>query len=162
LTVVDPPVIATQPLGQRIVLGNSVAFNVAVSGSAPFNYQWRLNALNLLNATNAIYAIPAVGTNHTGNYSVVVTNLAGNVTSSNALLVVLVPPSLALQLWAGYPLLNLNGMLSNNFTVQYNTDLTTTNWITLLSLSNLLTSPYLFNDFPGAGQPERFYRVLMQ
>ena len=91
-----------------------------------------------------------------------VTNPAGSVTSSNALLVVLVPPSLALQLAAGYPLLNLNGMLSNNFVVQYNTDLTTTNWITVQTFSNLLASPYLFLDPAGSGQPARFYRVLMQ
>ena len=162
LTVIYPPVITAQPLGQRIVLGNGVVFNVAVSGTTPFNYQWRFNAGNLLNATNVFYAIPAVGTNHTGNYSVVVTNLAGSVTSSNALLVVLVPPSLALQLWAGYPLLNLNGMLSNNFTVQYSPDLTGTNWITLQTFSNLLTSPYLFLDPDGAGEPARFYRVWMQ
>jgi hypothetical protein len=67
-----------------------------------------------------------------------------------------------LQLWAGYPLLNLNGMLSNNFTVQYNTDLTGTNWITLQTFSNLLTSPYLFLDPAGVVPPARFYRVWMQ
>ena len=92
----------------------------------------------------------------------VVTNLAATVTSSNALLTVLVPPTLALQLWAGYPLLNLNGMLSNNFVVQFNTDLTGTNWITLMSLSNLLTSPYLFLDPAGVVPPARFYRAVMQ
>ena len=162
LTVIYPPVITTQPLGQRLVLGNGVAFNVTVSGTSPLNYQWRFNASNLLNATNAIYAITAVGTNNTGNYSVVVTNLAGSVTSSNALLVVLVPPSLALQFAAGYPVLNLNGMLSNNFTVQYNTNLAGTNWTMLLSLSNLLTSPYQFLDPAGSVQPARFYRAFMQ
>jgi hypothetical protein len=78
------------------------------------------------------------------------------------LLTVLVPPSLVLQLWAGYPVLNLNGMLSNNFVVQYNADLTSTNWINLLTLSNLLTSPYEFLDPAGNDQPTRFYRVLMQ
>jgi hypothetical protein len=93
---------------------------------------------------------------------VVVTNFAGSMTSSNALLVVLVPPSLALQLWAGYPLLNLNGMLSNNFVVQYNTDLTGTNWINLLSLTNLSFSPYLFLDPAGVVPPARFYRAFMQ
>ncbi len=162
LTVIYPPVITAQPLGQRLVLGNGVAFNVAVSGTAPFHYQWRFNAGNLLNATNVIYAIQTIGTNNTGNYSVVVTNFAGSVTSSNALLVVLVPPSLALQLWAGYPLLNLNGMLSNNFVVQYNSDLTGTNWITLQTFSNLLVSPYRFLDPAGVVPPARFYRVLMQ
>jgi hypothetical protein len=78
------------------------------------------------------------------------------------LLVVLVPPSLVLQLWAGYPLLNLNGMLSNNFKVQYNLDLTGTNWIPLQTFCNLLTSPYLFLDPASSGQPARFYRVWMQ
>ena len=38
---------------------------------------------------------------------------------------------LALQLWAGYPVLNLEGMLGSN-------------WMNLLSLSNLPASPYLF------------------
>jgi uncharacterized repeat protein (TIGR03803 family) len=162
LTVVYPPVITTQPLGQRLVLGCGTSFNVAVSGTAPFRFQWRFNSVSLLNATNASYTIQAVGPNSTGNYSVVVTNLAGSVTSSNALLVALVPPSLALQLWAGYPMLNLNGTLSNNFAVQYSTDLTGTNWITLLSLSNLLTSPYQFLDPAGVVPPTRFYRAVMQ
>ena len=92
----------------------------------------------------------------------VVTNLAGSVSSSNALLTVLVPPTLALQLWAGYPLLDLTGMLSNNFVVEYSTNLAGTNWNTLLSLSNLVTSPYLFIDPSGVVPPARFYRAMMQ
>jgi uncharacterized repeat protein (TIGR03803 family) len=72
------------------------------------------------------------------------------------------PPSLALQFSAGCPLLNLNGMLSNNFVVQYSTNLNGTNWITLLSLSNLLHSPYQFSDPAGIVPPARFYRALMQ
>ena len=162
LTVIDPPGITAQPLGQRIMLGGYVSFSVSVSNPPPLHYQWRFNAANLLNATNATYAIQAVAATNTGNYSVVVTNLAGSVTSSNALLTVLVPPTLALQLWAGYPLLDLNGMLSNNFVVQYNTNLAGSNWINLLSLTNLSASPYLFLDPAGVDQPARFYRAFMQ
>jgi hypothetical protein len=91
-----------------------------------------------------------------------VTNLANSVTSSNALLTVIVPPALGLQLLAGYPLLYLEGMLSSNFAVQYSTNLANTNWIKLFSLSNLPTSPYLFLDPAGDGQPARFYRAFMQ
>jgi hypothetical protein len=83
------------------------------------------------------------------------------VTSSNALLTVIVPPTLALQMLAGYPVLNLYGTLSNNFLVQYNTNLEDTNWITLLSLTNLSTSPYQFLDPSGIGQPARFYRAFL-
>jgi len=144
------------------MLGGNASFNVSVSGTAPLNYQWRFNGANILNATNAAYSIHAVGATNTGNFSVVVTNLAGKVTSSNALLTVIVPPTLALEFWAGYPLLGLNGMLNSNFVVQYSTNLAETNWIILLSLTNLPSSPYLFLDSSGVGQQARFYRALMQ
>jgi hypothetical protein len=162
LTVVDPPTITVQPLNQRVLLGSGVSFTVSVSGVAPFRYQWRFNGISLPYATNAAYAIQSVVATNTGNYSVVVTNLAGSVTSGNALLTVIVPPTLGLQLCAGYPFLTLNGMLSNNFIVQYNDDLTDSNWLNLLSISNLSVTPYLFLDPAGANQPGRFYRAFMQ
>jgi hypothetical protein len=73
-----------------------------------------------------------------------------------------VPPTLALQFVAGYPVLNLNGMLSNNFVVQYSTNLADTNWINLLSLTNLSSSPYEFLDPAGVVPPARYYRAFMQ
>jgi len=162
LTVIDPPLITAQPLGQRIMLGSSASFSVSVSGTAPFGYQWRFNGAGIPNATNAAYAIQAAGATNTGNYSVVVTNLAGSATSSNAFLTAIVPPTLALQLWAGYPLLDLSGILSSNFVVQYSTNLAGTNWVNLLSLTNLPASPYLFLDPDGDGTPARFYRAFMR
>ena len=162
LAVIDPPVITTQPLSQRVLLGGSVSFNLSLNGTAPFHYQWRFNGSGILNATNAAYAILAVAATNTGSYSVVVINSAGSVTSSNALLTVIIPPTLALQLWAGYPLLNLDGMLGSNFVVQYNSNLAGTNWVKLLSLTNLPFSPYLFLDPAGDGEPARFYRAFMK
>jgi uncharacterized repeat protein (TIGR03803 family) len=158
----DPPSITVQPLCRQVLLGSSASFSVAVSGTAPFRYQWRFNGTNLLNATNAAYAIQAVAATNTGSYSVVVTNAAGSATSSNAVLTVVIPPSVTVQFWAGYPLLDLNGMLSSNFVVQYCTNLAGTNWINLLSLTNFQSNPYLFLDSDGVGQPARFYRAFMQ
>ena len=157
LTVIDPPIITGQPSNLVVLPGTNAAFGISLTGTAPFHYQWRFNSANILNATNAIYAFQVVGTTNAGNYSVVVTNSAGGVTSSNALLTVFVPPAVTLQFLAGYPLLKLNGMLSSNFVVQYNTDLAGTNWITLLSLTNLSSSPYQFLDPAGVVPPERFY-----
>ena len=48
---------------------------------------------------------------------------------------------------SGYPLLNLDGMLGSNFVVQYSTNLAGSNWLNLLSLTNLPSSPYLFLEF---------------
>jgi uncharacterized repeat protein (TIGR03803 family) len=163
LTVkVFPPSIGIQPLSQSVMIGSSASFSVSVNGTPPFSYQWRFNGTNLLNATNALYAIQAVAATNTGKYSVVVTNLAGSATSSNALLTVIVPPTVGLQFLAGYPLLNLEGMLSSNFVVQYSTNLAGTNWMNLLSLTNLPSSPYQFLDSGGVSQPSRFYRAFMQ
>ena len=89
-------------------------------------------------------------------------NGSGSATSSNAVLTVIPQPTLALQILANFPVLSLFGPLSNNFTVQYNTNVTGTNWVTLLSLTNLSASPYQFLDPAGSGQPARFYRALMQ
>jgi len=163
LTVkVFSPTIGLQPSSQSVMLGGSASFSVSVSGTPPFRYQWRFNGTNLLNTTNASYAIQAVATTNTGRYSVIVTNSAGSATSSNALLTVIVPPTLALQFLAAYPLLDLSGMLSSNFVVQYRTNLAGTNWVNLLSLTNLPSSPYRFLDSGGVGQPWRFYRAFMQ
>jgi uncharacterized repeat protein (TIGR03803 family) len=162
LLPINPPSITAQPLCCQVLLGRSVSFTVSVSGTAPFHYQWRFNGGSILDATNAAYAIQAVGATNTGNYSVVVTNSAGSVTSSNGVLTVIVLPTLGLQLSAGCPLLGLNGMLSNNFVVQYSSNLAGTNWINLLSLTNLPANPYLFLDSGGVGKPARFYRAFMQ
>ena len=162
LTLMTPPSITMQPLGQRMLVGGSVSFNVSLNGTAPFSYRWRFNGANILNGTNAVYTIQAVTTTNTGQYSVVVTNLLGSVTSSNAVLTVIVPPTLELELWAGHPLLSLGGMLSNNFVVEYSTNVAGTNWINLLSLTNLPFSPYQFLDTTGDEEPGRFYRAFMQ
>ena len=54
---------------------------------------------------------------------------------------------------------NLYGANNNNYTVQENTNLGTTNWGTILVISNLPSSPYLIQDFqPTNGM--RFYRAF--
>ena len=84
----------------------------------------------------------------------------GSHNSGTVFCLLLPPPSLTLQLSAGCPLLHLSGMLSNNFVVQYSTNLANTNWINLLSLTNLSSSPCQFLDPAGVGQPARFYRAV--
>jgi sugar lactone lactonase YvrE len=156
------PTINAQPTNLTVMVGGPAAFSVTADGTAPLSYQWQLNLTNILNATNAIYTIPAVAVSDGGIYSVVVTNLAGSVTSSNALLTVNVPPAVSLQFLNGSPVLNVSGMLNSNFVVQYNTDLTTTNWMDLTSISNLTSSPYQFIDLDSLNQQARFYRVIMR
>jgi len=61
------------------------------------SYQWQINGTNILNATNAVLTLTNIQPSNAGLYSVVVSNAAGFVTSSNALLTVNIPPSIGTQ-----------------------------------------------------------------
>ena len=88
------PVITNQPQSQTIAQGNPVTFSVTATGTNPLSYQWRKNTVNINGATNTSYTIASVAPADAGNYSVVVTNTAGNTTSNNATLTVTGPNSL--------------------------------------------------------------------
>jgi photosystem II stability/assembly factor-like uncharacterized protein len=80
------PTIIAQPQSQIVNLGSNATFTVAVSGTAPFIYQWRFNSGDIPAATNSIYSRMNVQPADLGNYSVVVTNVAGAATSAVAIL----------------------------------------------------------------------------
>ena len=61
LTVVLPPKITGQPVGQTNVTGTTVNFSVTAEGIGPFTYQWELNGTNLPN--NIITTMAGNGTN---------------------------------------------------------------------------------------------------
>jgi uncharacterized delta-60 repeat protein len=88
LTVLVPPSISTQPASQAAMVGDAPTFTVVADGTPPFNYQWKFNGPSLSGATNASLSLTNVQTSQAGIYAVVVTNLAGSVTSSNAVLTV--------------------------------------------------------------------------
>ncbi|HSU56192.1 MAG TPA: GH25 family lysozyme [Candidatus Dormibacteraeota bacterium] len=88
------PSIVTQPISRSIRVGSSAIFNVGVSveSSTPLSYRWRFNGTNITGATGNSYTQPNAQLTNSGNYTVVVTNAAGSVTSAVAVLTVLNPP----------------------------------------------------------------------
>jgi len=82
------PFIVSQPSSQATVVGGNASFNVVAGGTQPLSYQWRLEGNALSGATGSVLNLSNVQLSDAGNYSVVVANLAGSVTSSNALLTV--------------------------------------------------------------------------
>ncbi|MCX6928321.1 MAG: immunoglobulin domain-containing protein, partial [Verrucomicrobia bacterium] len=104
LTVWVPPTITgitVEP--QRIIPGTTVTFNVSATGDTPLNYQWRKNGANLLNggnvsgANSATLVLANAQTGDAGNYQVVVTNIAGAVTSAVVTLTLVLPPTITVQ-----------------------------------------------------------------
>jgi hypothetical protein len=98
LTVNTLPTITTQPISQTVTVGATATFNVVATGTAPLTYQWRKNAVNITGATLASYTTPATVAGDNGAlFSVVVSNVAGTVTSANATLTVNSPPTFTVQ-----------------------------------------------------------------
>ena len=83
-----PPSITSQPHDQSVRLGSNATFTVLVAGTVPLAYQWYFNssANPLASATSSSYTRTNVQLSDAGLYWVVITNLAGTVTSSNATL----------------------------------------------------------------------------
>jgi plastocyanin len=86
--LVIAPVITTQPGSQRVAVGDNVTFTVAVSGTAPLGYQWKKDGKNIPGANSPTLTLTAVTSASGGSYTVVISNSAGSVTSSAAVLTV--------------------------------------------------------------------------
>ncbi len=83
-----PPAIIIQPQGQTVLAGAEASLDVAAAGTAPLIYQWLFNGTNLPAATKVLLVISNAQPINGGNYTVVVTNNYGAVTSAVATLTV--------------------------------------------------------------------------
>lgn len=82
------PRISTQPVSITVMSGSNATFGVAATGTAPLHYQWQKGGVVVAGATNATLSLAAAIARDAGNYTVVVTNQFGSVTSSVATLTV--------------------------------------------------------------------------
>ena len=83
------PSITTQPANQSVSLGQTATFTVVATGTAPLSYQWQKNGTAVSGATSASYTTPATTSSDNGaQFTVTVSNVAGNVTSNAAILTV--------------------------------------------------------------------------
>ena len=98
LTVNTPPVISTQPVSKSVNLGASTSLSVVATASPAPTYQWRFGSAPITGATNATLSFSNTQLTSAGDYDVVITNVAGSVTSATATLtVVTMPPSVTTQ-----------------------------------------------------------------
>lgn len=105
LTVTAQPVapsITTQPANKTVSVGLTATFSVKATGTTPLKYQWMKNGAAITGATKASYTTPAVTQADNGTlFSVMISNVAGSVTSNTATLTVSTapptPPSITIQ-----------------------------------------------------------------
>jgi hypothetical protein len=83
------PTIMIPPNNQTVTMGQTVTFSVTATGTAPLSYQWQKNNANISGATASSYTTPATVSGDNGaKFDVVVSNVAGSVTSAMAMLTV--------------------------------------------------------------------------
>jgi hypothetical protein len=89
------PGVSSQPQNVSVYPYQDATFFVAATGTGPLSYQWRFNGTNLVGATSNSFTRAAIQAQDVGYYSVVISNTAGSISSSNALLLLLDSPYLS-------------------------------------------------------------------
>jgi hypothetical protein len=162
------PVIISQPQSSTNSAGSTTIFSVSAIGTAPLSYQWCKDGTNIVNGgtisgtTNTSLTISNMQPANTGNYTVVVTNTYGSVTSSVAMLTLQLPPPTiqtsdgGLGLFGGIFGFNLSGPAGLVVIIEASTDLA--NWVPIQT-NALVNGQVRFTDPQTALFPKRFYRA---
>ena len=96
-SIPTPPSITSSPTNLTILSGKDASFSVNATGSPLLSYQWRFNGTNISGGTVSTYDRINAQAAHAGNYSVVITNAYGSVTSAVATLTIATPVTFTLQ-----------------------------------------------------------------
>lgn len=80
--VVAPPQITRQPIAQSVALGGSTKLGLIVSGTEPLQFEWFRDGLPVAKTDLPVLELLNAGLAEQGDYTVKISNLAGEVVSS--------------------------------------------------------------------------------
>lgn len=149
---VAPPVIKTQPLPQTVSAGATVTLGVELTETGTFTYQWKKNGVDIPGATGANLTVPNVQKSDAGDYTVVISNSGGSITSAPATVFVLDAVSSADRIaqW-DFDQGDLSATLG--VPLEYRGD---TDSVTVFTTKDIGGQPAKVMQFPGAS-PEQGY-----
>jgi len=148
LTVTAPviaPSITSQPIAQSISAGQAATFSVASTGTAPMTYQWMRNGSAIGGSVSSSYTTAlATSADNGAQFSVVVTNGAGSVSSTSALLTIkaAVPPPGCLLSSANWVNVPLTQVQSGSFRMQFDSTPAASNMDGVVGLSSKPAAAY--------------------
>jgi hypothetical protein len=91
------PKILQHPEGGTVAAGSDFFMNAVGFGTPPLYYQWFFDGTILEGETNATLNLPGLDLSSSGNYTVVVANSNGSVSSEPAVMIVLEAPSIIIS-----------------------------------------------------------------
>ena len=154
------PAITSNPTSQAVTAGASVSFTVTATGTPPLSYQWRKNGTAITSATGSSFTIPSAQAGDAATYTVFVSNVAGSVLSSGAILTVSAPrPTCTAPSWNrtnGFDHV-VNIQTGFSYRVQVST-----NFLVWTDLTNFTAvgSSIQIRDAAATNLTRRFYRVV--
>jgi hypothetical protein len=177
LTSVNPnliaalPKIVRQPSNVISTVGKNVNLSVAVSGKAPFKFQWKHDGTNIPNAKAPTLLLNKIKLSQAGKYSVFISNAFG-VTNSVDVFVALSTYSPAtaasiavnpaptmtapVRTAGGQFTFQVGGLNGGKYVVEASSDLK--NW----SAVQTNTAPFTFTDSTASSYGQRYYRSFYQ
>jgi uncharacterized delta-60 repeat protein len=150
------PILISGPTSRTAEIGSTASFSVRAAGSPVPTCQWFFNGNVPVGpaTTNCILHLSSVQPTQAGDYTVVITNAAGAVTSAPAMLNVI-----AAVERRPIPGVKVTGESASLCSVDYADSLSPApNWTTLGSVSLTSTPQYCF-DLTLPLPPQRFYRA---
>ena len=162
LSVLLPPTISTAPQAITTNAGATATFTVVASGSPTLAYFWQFSGGPLTSANSSSFTIPNVQSGNQGDYSVIVSNAVGLVTSPLAHLTVQTSTGGPLQVanWQvanGTVSFDVTGPSQTNVVVWTSTDLA--HW-SAVSTNFSSSGTVHFSETSGPG-PVEFYRATL-
>lgn len=165
------PIITREPQSQTRIPGTTAQFTAFALGNLPLSYRWRKDGTNLLNTerifgvTSSTLALTNAQPGDAGNYTVVITNSFGSVTSQVAVLTVSLPPPEIITTNGSFGIsngvfgFNLTGLSGQTLVVEGSSNLI--DWIGLQT-NLLMNDTIYFSDAEATNFSFRFYRVRLQ
>ena len=158
-----PPAITQLPQSTNVVAGAKAQFTCAVTGDAPLSYQWLFDNLPIPGATGTVLTMTNVQPFQAGQYTVLVTNAAGSITSFSAALgvsgsptVTLITPKLTATSSNGQVQITFQANPGRIYSWQVSTNLTSWSVLTsFMSGASLARLAIPLSPTP----PIRYYRV---
>lgn len=158
------PNITNQPTGTTVTAGQSAMFEVGATGIPSPTYQWLFNGVPIANATRASYDIASAVRTNGGNYSVVVSNASGTVTSAVAVLTYSNTQSLfgqtspGISTSGGSATLSFAGIPGYSYSVQRSANVTFSPYVIVWTTNAPAGGVFECVD-PNPPQPTAFYRL---
>jgi len=122
------PSVTSAPQSLTVASQTAVTLSVGASGTAPIAYQWWKNNSQLHSQTNATLLLRSPQIKDSGNYTVVLTNVAGAVTSSPSSVTVIGSPFTSLNPASNWLVSAFPAVRGYQYSADCSTDLIAGTW----------------------------------